>query len=231
MLESPLAPHVTTPAELQARLQMAREGSPFIVLRRPDGTQWLISLAGRTRLTIGRRPESDLPLLWDMQVSRLHAELVCVGHDWVATDDGLSANGTWVAGERLSGRKRLRDGDVIRVGSSLLAFCSPLETLEATSLAADATEAARISGAQRRVLVALCRPFLLDGTLAPPSNSQLAADLFLSVDSIKTHLKALFDAFELGDVPPRQKRAALVERAVRTGVVHQRDVRDGAERR
>ncbi len=225
MSESPLAPHVATPTELQARLQLAARGDPFIVLRHPEGAQELVSLEGRVGLTIGRRAETDISLSWDPRVSRLHAELVRVGEDWVVTDDGLSANGTWLGDDRVFGRRRLRDGDLIRIGNTLIAFCAPLDSSDTTAMAGTASAAVEISPAQRRVLVALCRAFVISGTLVPPSNSELAAELFLSVESIKTHLKALFDAFDLSAVPPRQKRSALVERAVRTGVVREADAR------
>jgi pSer/pThr/pTyr-binding forkhead associated (FHA) protein len=228
ILESPLAPYGATPEELQLRLKMAKSGNPFLLLRNPDGQQVMLPLAERTRVTIGRRPENDLALPWDTRISRLHAELVLVGNDWVISDDGLSTNGTWVGDARLTGRRRLLDGDLIRIGETLLAFCAPIESEDATSLANDAASAAKISPAQRRVLVALCRPFLTVSALVPPTNAELAGELFLAVDSIKTHLKALFDAFELGDVPARQKRAALVERAVRTGIVRAQDVGDDA---
>ena len=35
-------------------------------------------------------------------------------------DDGISRNGTFVNNDRISGRRRLRDGDVIRVGRTML---------------------------------------------------------------------------------------------------------------
>jgi FHA domain len=183
-----------------------------------------VALAGRTHLAIGRRSECEVAVLWDGQVSRLHAELILIGNDWVVTDDGLSTNGTWVGERRLNGRHRLRDGDLIRVGNTLVAFCAPLETQLATSLPEASTQAISISPAQRRVLLALSRPFLTTGSLSPPTNRELATELFLSVDSIKTHLKALFDAFGLNDAGIRQKRSALVERAVRTGIVGARDI-------
>jgi hypothetical protein len=205
------------------RLEASRSGSPFLLLREAGGYQILLSLAGRERVTIGRRPESDLALPWDTRVSRLHAELTAAGRDWVISDDGLSSNGTWVGTARLTGRRRLLHEDLIRVGSTLVAFCAPRETGGATSLADDAASAARVSPAQLRVLIALCRPFLSSGVLAPPTNAQIAGELFLAVDSVKTHLKALFEIFDLGGVPARQKRAGLVERAVRTGVVRERD--------
>jgi pSer/pThr/pTyr-binding forkhead associated (FHA) protein len=203
---------------------MAGSGSPFLVLRSTGDRQVLVSLAGRTRLTIGRRPECDVAVLGDGQVSRLHAELVLIGHDWIVTDDGLSTNGTWVGERRITGRYRLRDGDLVRVGNTPIAFCAPLETQVETSLVDDASAAVSISPAQRRVLVALCRPFLLTGSLTTPSNAAIAAELFLSIDSVKTHMKALIESFGLGGSVSRVKRTELVDRAVRSGSVLVRDV-------
>lgn len=193
------------------------------MLRRPDGQQLVLKLAGRTHVTIGRRPESDLSLPWDPRVSRLHAELEMVGNDWVVSDDGLSTNGTWLGSERLVRRHRLLDGDEVRVGGTVIAFCAPLELVSATAVADDPAAALEISPAQRRVLVALCKPFLQEGTPATPTNAQLAAELNLAVDSVKTHLRALFALFELDEVPTGQKRDVLVDRAVRIGLVSARE--------
>jgi pSer/pThr/pTyr-binding forkhead associated (FHA) protein len=222
--DSPLAAHLATPSELQARIEASRGTDPFILLRHPDRGQVIVSLTARERLSIGRRGECDLALEWDGRVSRLHAELLLVGGEWVVADDGLSANGTWVDETRLSGRRRLRDGDLIRVGETVLAFCSPAEGSASTINVDAAGLGIRVTPAQRRVLVALCRPYLLTGGLTAPSNAELAAELFLSVDSIKTHMKALFEAFGLDGSSSRVKRAELVERAVRRGDVAMRDV-------
>jgi hypothetical protein len=37
-------------------------------------------------------------------------------------------------------------------------------------------------------------------------------------------MRALFDAFELGDLPQHQKRAALAQRALQTGLVSAREL-------
>jgi pSer/pThr/pTyr-binding forkhead associated (FHA) protein len=225
MPESPLAPHTSTPAELKERQDALRAGMPHLVFRDGDGRQVLVRLDGaRERLTIGRRPETDVALPWDHRASRLHAQLERVGGEWVLVDEGLSSNGTWVGETRLVGRRRLRDGDIVRVGGTLIAFCAPHEAPMGATAADDSHQPLSISPAQRRVLVALCRPALGGGAFAaPPSNVEVAQELFLSVDSVKTHLKALFEAFELDDVPQGQKRATLVERALRLGVVTARD--------
>ena len=64
----------------------------------------------------------DLSIPWDSEVSALHAELHHLGGEWTVVDDGLSTNGTYVNGQRIGGRRRLRDGDRIRVGRTILAY-------------------------------------------------------------------------------------------------------------
>lgn len=224
-MESPLAAHRSTPTELRDRLDAEASGDPFVVYRDEQDVQVLLALGGLDRVTIGRREESDIPLPWDGRVSRLHAELQRVGGEWVVVDDGLSTNGTWIGERRLSGRSRLEHGDLVRCGGTVIAFCAPHDSDAGTSLADDVAEAVRISPAQRRVLVALCRPSLEgQGLAAPPTNQQLADELFLSVDSVKTHLRMLMEAFNLGDVAQGQKRATLIERAIRLGMVTERDL-------
>ena len=77
---------------------------------------------GKTSLTIGRSSGCDVRLAWDDRVSRVHAGLDLVGPDWTIVDDGLSRNGTFLNGERLSGRRRLRDGDTFVLGSTSFRF-------------------------------------------------------------------------------------------------------------
>ena len=221
---SPIAVHNASPAELALRSRFIRRGYPFLALRDPAAGEVLVSLEDRTHLTIGRRPESDVAPVWDERVSRLHAEIELVGSDWVVVDDGLSANGTWIGSERIASRRRLQDGDVIRVGETLIAFCAPTATGTPTASGGDLQSVLRISPAQQRVLLSLCRPFLLEGSVVPPSNGQLSAELFLSENSIKSHLRSLYELFGLDHVESRQKRAALVERAVRIGAVKRSDL-------
>jgi predicted ArsR family transcriptional regulator len=82
-----------------------------------------------------------------------------------------------------------------------------------------------LSDAQRRVLVALCRPFKdSSGYVTPATNQQIADELFLSIDAVKTHLRALFAKFEIEDLPQNQKRVRLVELALTNGIVSPRDL-------
>jgi class 3 adenylate cyclase len=87
-----------------------------------SGEQRACALAPQRTLTIGRGGDADLALPWDRSVSLLHAQLVRVGEHWLIADEGLSRNGTFVNGERLAGRRRLREGDVVRVGATTLTF-------------------------------------------------------------------------------------------------------------
>ena len=103
--------------ELEARLAAERVGAPFLVYRDGEGMQRIFPLEpGRLSATIGRRDEADVSLPWDPECSRLHAELELRAGEWTITDDGLSQNGTWVNELRLYGRRRLANGDLVRVG-------------------------------------------------------------------------------------------------------------------
>ena len=214
----PLAPHSASPAELRDRLAAERAGTPFLVLRDADGRQIIVSLSG-THASVGRGTGNDVALAWDPEVSRLHAELELVGGSWLVRDDRLSHNGTFVNGERLHGRRRLRSGDVIAVGGTRLAFVAPAVPVdEATRTAGRDAGAVAVTPAQKRVLVALCRP-VADGG-APASNRAVADELVLALDTVKGVLSKLFETFGIGaEVPQNQKRAALARRALALGVV------------
>jgi hypothetical protein len=199
-----------------------RRGSSFLLLRDASEQLQLVELdASAERLAIGRRPGNDLVLEGDPEVSRVHAELVWVAGDWAVLDDGLSRNGTFVNALRIDGRRRLRDGDVVSIGQTSIAFRAPRTTSSGrTVTAADhARVVESLSPSKRRVLVALCRPFRQANAFAvPASNKEVAAELFLSVPTVKEHVRDLFRLFELTDLPDDQKRIRLVELAFRWGL-------------
>ncbi|MBJ8340225.1 MULTISPECIES: FHA domain-containing protein [Antrihabitans] len=179
------------------------------------------------RVTLGRSPQADVPLTWDDEVSRLHAAIEWMGTHWTILDDGLSRNGTFVNGERLAGRRRLRAGDRIRIGGALLTFHEfGAGVDDVTRVSSSAVPTLRsLTETQRSVLVALCRPYKHSAAFASPaSNQQIAAELYLSVDAIKTHLRALFAKFGVEDLPQNQKRVRLAELALQSGVISERDL-------
>jgi hypothetical protein len=219
--------HGSTPAELAARLEAERHGEPYLSYRDGAGAQQLVSLGDRDRVSIGRRDEADVPLTWDDEASRLHALLERVAGEWTVVDDGLSQNGTFVGAMRLTGRHRLADGDVLRCGQTRITFVDPAAaTGSATQKSSELASVARITDAQMRVLTALCRPYAAGSDFAlPATNQQIADELFLSVEAVKSHLRPLFEKFALGELPQNAKRAALAERALTLGIVTERDLR------
>ena len=217
--------HASSPAELAERMAAERRGAPFLLLRDDAGRQRIVPLKGSLR--VGRQPSSDLALPWDDEVSRAHAAIERIGDVWTVVDDGGSRNGSFVNGERVHGRRPLRDGDVLGFGRTRVTFVGPAPGERSTTAGTTTDAAPALSPAQRRVLVALCRPFAVSRFATPPSNRALAAELVVSVETVKYHLHALFAVFGLEDVPQRQKRAQLVERALEAGVVQPHELREG----
>lgn len=224
-MPGPIGPHEATPAELQEQIAAERRGEPYLLFRDGEETQCIVTLSESDRATIGRAPGSDVCLQWDAEVSRTHAQLVRLGREWTIADDGLSRNGTTVNGEPLRGQYRLRDGDVVGCGLTRLVFRAPPLTIAETAPPSSRPVPVALSDAQRRVLFALCRPFAAGDRFArAPTNQELAEALFLSVETIKTHLRALFDRFGVEDLPHNQKRARLVELALESGTVTRFDL-------
>jgi pSer/pThr/pTyr-binding forkhead associated (FHA) protein len=220
-------PKAVTAQELKAEIETERLGRPFLVHRDGEGEQRITVIGAEvTALWVGRSPSAELQLEWDSEVSSLHAQLEMAGDECTLVDDGLSRNGSFVNGERVSGRRHLRDGDVVRFGQTLVLYRKPGEGgAESTALSSDALTAAGVSPGQRRVLVALCRPFKDGAAFATPAtNQEIAGELHLSVDAVKTHLRALFEKFGVEELPQNQKRVALVQRALQSGLINEREL-------
>lgn len=220
---TPLGKHAASPQELRARLQAEQLGQPFLVYRVSSGRQALFTLhPGKARVTIGRGPSNDIALGWDTEVSRLHAELERMGGEWTLVDEGLSRGGTLLNGSPVTGRQRLRDGDVIQAGQTLIGIQVPKGEPSRPTRAAGAARARavpQLTSTQRRVLEALCRPYKETEFATPATNQAIGEELFLSVDAVKAHLRALFAAFAIEDLPQTRRRAVLAMRAMQLGLV------------
>jgi hypothetical protein len=70
--------------------------------------------------TLGRSRECDV-VVSEANVSRRHAELRPTADGWIITDLG-STNGTRVNGRQIRGSERLRAGDEIELGDSVMTF-------------------------------------------------------------------------------------------------------------
>jgi pSer/pThr/pTyr-binding forkhead associated (FHA) protein len=100
--------------------QIASRGAA-LVIRAGGGRAGESFALDHDRLTVGRRPDSDI-FLDDVTVSRDHAIIVRRGSDYHLDDCG-SLNGTYVNRRRIESH-RLSDGDELQVGKYKLAFLS-----------------------------------------------------------------------------------------------------------
>ena len=82
-----------------------------------------------------------------------------------------------------------------------------------------------LSTTQRRVLVALCRPYKESGTLATPADDeQIADEVVLSVSEVKRHVRVLYAKLGIEGPPGPETRARLAERAFSAKVISERDL-------
>ena len=223
----PAAPRAATAGELKAHMEAERAGRPFLVFRDEGAEQRIFALTGgEDRIALGRDPSLEVALGWDEEVSRVHAELGQIGGEWTLVDDGLSLNGSFVNNTIVHGRRRLHDGDKLRLGNTLLLFRDPAEAdSRSTARSGGPQQAVRLSETQHRVVVALCRPFRdSNAFVTPATNEQIAGELFLSVDAVKKHMRALFEKFGVEQLPQYEKRARVVERAFAGGYVSEHDL-------
>ncbi len=222
----PRQPHTSTPDELRAIIAAQRAGLPFLQMRDAAGRQRLHELRpGGAAVTVGRRPANDVCLAWDGAVSSVHAQLEYVGDEWVVVDDGLSSFGTFHNGQRVQGRKRLRHGDRLRLGDTMIVFnTSESDPPVATAAGVGGDADIDLTRVQHLVLVALCRPILERPSAAPAKTSAIADELFLTPDAVKKQLGTLYKRFGLQDLGQNDKRAELAALALHHGFVSKRDV-------
>lgn len=90
-----------------------------LVIRAGGGRAGETFALDRPRLTVGRRPDSDV-FLDDVTVSRDHAVVVKRSEHYYLDDCG-SLNGTYVNRRRIDSQ-RLNDGDELQIGKYKLAF-------------------------------------------------------------------------------------------------------------
>jgi hypothetical protein len=221
-METPLALDLATPEDLEARRVAEQDGRPFLVMRDEAGVQRIVPLDDSAgSLTLGRRVEADVPLSWDPEVSRLHAELEFKAGEWTLCDDGFSQNGTYVNGLRIHGRRRLMDGDLVRVGQTTMAYCDPgLSGLGVTLAPGELGTAPKFSEQQQRILRGLCKPLMGDGEgINPSSDADIAAATGIPEDVVTTELDHLGRSFGLQDMPAPDQRAEIALLALRSGLV------------
>jgi FHA domain len=221
-MESPLALGHATQEEIEARQAAEQAGDPFLIFRDEEGRQQIVGLAVGTRsVTLGRRHEADLSFPWDPEMSRLHAELEMRAGEWTICDDGFSQNGTWVNGLRLAGRRRLADGDLVRLGRTMIAFRDPGPVvIGPTMVPGELSATPRFSEQQQRILRALCKPLFRDGEgINPATDEEVAEATGVPIEAVIGELDHLGRALGLDDMPLVDQRAEIALLAMRSGLV------------
>ncbi len=122
LLDDLLAIDFDTPTQLARYIQgMICEQQVYIISNLATGTSK--SFYSRDGLwTIGRDPRQSDIAVPDKRLSRCHAALQYSQDQGFILSDLESTNGTYVNGKKLKRVYALRDGDRIRIGSSLLHF-------------------------------------------------------------------------------------------------------------
>jgi hypothetical protein len=216
-------PQAGSVSDRAALAEACHAGQPFLVFRDRDGRQQLFVLTPElASASVGRRSSSDLLLDWDAKVSRVHARFMRVHAGWEIVDEGLSSNGTFVNDTRLSARRRLGDGDLLRFGETTVTFRSPAPDQLGSPAAAETRRPAvvSLSSTQRRILCALCRPYEGRREFASPaSDAEIAEEVVLSVTEVRAHLDALYAKLAVDGLRQNERRVALVERAFSLGVI------------
>lgn len=214
------------PRHLKEIIAAEAAGVPFLHWLDADGEQHILMLGDdRPRVTVGRRTDCDVPLSWDAEVSRTHALLEPIGEDWTLVDDNLSKNGSFVNGTQVRGRHRLNDRDRLCFGVTYVTYreATHAEGSESTARPPGAAGQIPLTDIQRKLLIALCRPIMESTSTTPATNPQIAAEVHLSVDAVKAHMRDLFVRFGLGDLPQNEKRNRLVVAVLASGLLAPHD--------
>ena len=103
----------------EVSLQEVTARAASLVIRAGGGRAGEAFPIDRDRMTVGRRPDSDV-FLDDVTVSRDHAVIVRRANEYYLDDCG-SLNGTYVNRRRIESH-RLADGDELQIGKYRLTF-------------------------------------------------------------------------------------------------------------
>jgi pSer/pThr/pTyr-binding forkhead associated (FHA) protein len=148
-------------------------------------------------VTVGRSSANDVCVSWDAEVSREHAILEYRGDGWDLVDEGRSRNGTFVDGERVSGRYTLQDAQVIRVGNTVLLYRSTGAATRLPARGSVVTAAARVRSAAE----------------VGPDERALLTALNRGEVGESAELAALRRRFDVQSLPPGERDVVLLQRA------------------
>jgi len=178
--------------------------------------------SGSETLTVGLSSQVEITIDDDDGISRRHALLSLISGQWAIEDLG-ARNGTWVNGDPLAGRRIMRNGDEIRVGSTTLVYRDYTDDDSSTIKGRRAPE---VTGREGQVLVELCRPYFANSrSKKAASKAHIADALFVGEPAVQQHLLHLYDKFAI-EGRRGERRDLLAEAAIDMGVVRRRDYVD-----
>jgi DNA-binding NarL/FixJ family response regulator len=76
-----------------------------------------------------------------------------------------------------------------------------------------------LSDSQRRVLAALARPYGSGASGRPATDAEIAGELFLGVETVRTHIAKLAQLFGVASLPEDQQRVRLIELSRQIGLL------------
>jgi pSer/pThr/pTyr-binding forkhead associated (FHA) protein len=120
-LRLPQESMVLAPHQARQLLGSSFESGRLVVLQSPVLDQGSERALDSSAVTVGRGPQNDLVLEGDEFASAAHARFE-PRRDGVWVEDVGSTNGTFVNGARLEEPRRLRAGDVVRIGGTDLRY-------------------------------------------------------------------------------------------------------------
>ena len=207
---------------------------PFLLFRDGDGRQRIFGLerAGRTRSRSAGASRRTSRCRGTRRPRACTPSCPTARGEWTICDDGWSQNGTWVNGLRLAGRRRLADGDLVKIGRTIMGFHQPgVNGPGPTMVQGELSATPRFSEQQQRILRALCKPLFADGDGFNPSSDLEVADATgIDVDVVTQELDLLARLFGLEDMPRPERRAEVALLAVRSGLVGADEGGGGARR-
>ena len=171
----------------------------------PSGYRYPISEDEEDGLSIGRTPDNDV-ILNDLGVSRHHAYIRVRGQEaWLYDRD--SANGTWLNGERIDAPRLLKNGDVIRAGSTEMRMVYAPPEMPPTPASPPVAPAARKPSATPYILLGVLMGLLglaavglavLPNFIHPPTPSPTPSPYARYADAIQA---TVFVLTPVGDTP------------------------------
>lgn len=217
----PLGRHRLSPAELQ--VVQAHEDTTFVAWRNPGAELRLVRLAPTDgSVLIGRHEDCAIRVEWDRYVHRHHAALRPIGDLWEIDDLKSDGNGTRVAGSRID-RRLLTNHDLIDVGQTTITFRTGSVPGGVDTLKRDPAPEVIVAPSTMYILIRFCAPQLADPDAAPPTNAEIAAQADVSVDTVKYHLKKLYQQFGIAVLDDDATR----RRALATAAIARHVVTDG----